>query len=1285
MFLHRSGDNLINYRAFYQAPYMNLRNRSLLAVLLITVFYSVQSNAQEKNTLVSLSLTDIATIQKRKDAESMEKLLKLAEEKKWSLSIKGKDGRIAKLTGVDEKGYPLYTESLLTTNAAATIGTSKLWDGGSTGLNVSGSSVLLKDKVALWDGGGVSNTHQELAGRIVAKDGQTGEDGHATHVAGIMMSKGITPYAKGMAYNLPNILSYTFSNHLSEMAEQASNLLVSNHSYGSISGWRYNDGQSRWEWHGQFNTTEDYKFGYYSAEAQFWDSLTYISPNYVIVKATGNNRNETGPSVGTNYWRFNASGAMADAGARPEGISNQDGYDNLPTYSTAKNILTVGNIIAIPNGYTKPGDVVLNNSSSVGPTDDGRIKPDIVANGTSITSTYSGGVNAYATLSGSSMASPTVAGSVVLLHELYLRKTEAAAWSSTIRGLVIHSAKRATTNPGPNYMHGWGVPDFGDAGQIIDNNSDNLIQQRTLSNGGKYSISVVASGKSPLKVSICWNDPPASVTPGTPLNDRTKKLVHDLDVRVIRGNRTHFPWKLEPTIPAFPATKGDNDLDNVEVIELDSTIAGETYTIEVLHKGTLTRTGTQSFSLIATGVGGKTYATSAASSNAGSKIDSVSIAGLNNANTAGCKTYSDYRQLKVSAEAGQTIPFFIKSSSCDASNATRFAKIFIDLNNDGDFNDAGETVATSDALTNNGTFTGNINIPTSVGVGSILYTRIVLSETASAANVLPTGTYSNGETQDYQLSINSPSNDMAAGKVVYPELGECGNSKKYVTVKLRNLGTVAKNNIPVLVEVRKGTTLVATLRDTCKIGIPGQSELDYTLQTPFAMDGGSSYTFTTKVSISGDQLTSNDSQITELTTTAAGATPTNLTGVICNGSEVRLKGDSKSGRITWFTSETAKSPFASSTSGTTILSNTVTTNKRYFAATNDIRGTVGPVNKMAYPSGGYNEFNGNFVRFNNQVPILIESVRMYTANPGKITIILADLASETGTGGYSYYNRGQRVFNVVNSRPSPTGGALTENNPADTGYVYNLNFQVPEIGNHVLIMQCTDGASVYRNNNITLPGPYPTKLNDSSTLFSITGNSVNASQGDFNAFFYFFYDMKVSSLEGCPSGRTAVTVPDNVIPVITQTGNILSSSAATGNQWRLNGNDISGANLKQHTAAASGLYRVAVTDSLGCTGLSNELNVVVTSLNNIDPSKIGMLLAPNPNRGQFNLKFRVKGRENLDISVLNITGQQVFRKAYDKFTGDFNETINLPHVSPGIYMLKITHGDNHYLKRMVID
>lgn len=1264
---------------------MNLRKHCLPALIIALAFYSNPLFAQEKKTPASIRLSEIASIQKKKDAELETKLLTLAQQKNWALSIKGKNGSIATLVGVDEQGYPLYTESVTTLNAASTIGTNALWNGGSTGLNVSGSSSFLKDKVAIWDGGGINASHQELTGRIIAKDAQSGEDGHATHVAGILMSKGIVSYAKGMAYDLPTLLTYTYANHLSEMADQAANLLVSNHSYGTICGWRYNDTQSRWEWYGQANTTEDYKFGFYSSEAQFWDSLAYLSPNYLIVKASGNNRNESGPAVGANYWRYNSSGAMADAGTRPEGISNQDGYDNLPTYSTAKNILTVGNILAIPNGYAKPSDIVLNSSSSVGPTDDGRIKPDVVANGTNVTSTYTGSTTAYSTLTGTSMSSPSIAGSAVLLHELYTKKNETTAWSSTIRGLIIHSANRASANPGPDYKTGWGVPDFGIAGQMISNSTDNAILQRSLNNGGKYVLNVIASGKSPLKVSICWTDPPGSVTNGNPINDRTKKLIHDLDVRVIKGNRTYYPWKLDPLNPVFPASKGDNDIDNVEVIELDSTIAGETYVIEVTHKGSLTRSGFQPFSLIASGIGGKAYLASAPTSNAGSRIESVAFGGYSNTNTSGCKTYSDFRSLKITAETGQSLPFTVKTNSCDASNNTRFAKIFIDFNNDGDFDDAGETTAISNALTNTNTFTGNITIPNTIKIGTTLYTRIVLNETASATAVLSTGNYANGETQDYLITIVTPSNDMAAGTIVYPQIGECANSKKYVTVKLRNVGTVNKTTVPVEVQIKKGTTVVATLKDTCKVNIPGQSEMDFTLQTPFIMEPATTYTFTTKVSLAGDQLESNNTLNTDVVTAPADLAPTNLSGVLCNGTEVRLKGTNTTGKIAWFTSESASTPFTTSTSGNTIISATLTPNKKYFAASNDIRGSVGPINKTVYQSGGYNEFAGNFVRFNNQVPILIESVRMYTANPGKITIILADLASETGTGGYSYYNKGSRVFSVTNSRPIAVSGALSENNPADTGFVYNLNFPVTDIGNHILIMQCSEGATVYRNNSIPLPGPYPAKINDASNLFTITGNSVTSNSGDFNNFYYFFYDMKVSSLEGCPSTRTAVTVADNIVPVITQSGSVLSSSIANGNQWRLNGNDISGANQQQYTATTSGLYKTAVVDSFGCQGVSNEINLILTALNNIDPSKIGLLLAPNPNKGQFRLAFNVKKKEALDIQVLSMAGQHVYHKTYDSFVGDFSETIRLPNVSAGIYMLKVTHGNDHYIKRMVID
>jgi hypothetical protein len=163
-----------------------------------------------------------------------------------------------------------------------------------------------------------------------------------------------------------------------------------------------------------------------------------------------------------------------------------------------------------------------------------------------------------------------------------------------------------------------------------------------------------------------------------------------------------------------------------------------------------------------------------------------------------------------------------------------------------------------------------------------------------------------------------------------------------------------------------------------------------------------------------------------------------------------------------------------------------------------------------------------------------------------------------------------------------------------------------------------------------------------------------------------------------------VSAANNVLPTITQNGNLLTSSYTTGNQWRLNGSDISGATAQQHTAVESGLYRVVNTDDVGCVGLSSERNVIVTAINNVDPARIGLLLAPNPNAGRFNVRFRVSGRENLDIAVLTMTGQQVYKKTYDRFSGEFNDQIELKDTPSGVYMLKITHGNDHYIRRILV-
>ena len=1267
---------------------MHKRTPSLRTSALLTfaaaMFAAEDIQAQDRPGKAPEYVARVAEQQRLRDEENYARALNLAKQKNWPMTIRGREDRLAVLVGVDDTGTPMYVETQSNVNAAATIGTNKLWTGGSSGLNLTGNIAALKNRLGIWDGGGINLTHVEFGNRITMKDNNPTESGHATHVAGTLIASGVSSLARGMAFGIQGLIGYNFTAHTSEMLAESPNLYVSNHSYGSLSGWSYNNDQSRWEWWGQEGTTEDYKFGYYSNETLLWDSAAYMSPNYLIVKSAGNNRNQRGPDVGQGYWRLNSSGAMINAGTRPEGISSQDGFDLLPTYSNAKNILTVGNVIAIPTGYVKPSDVVLNNSSSVGPTDDGRIKPDVVANGTSVTSTSTGSTNAYATLSGTSMSSPTVAGSSILLQELWIRKFEAPAWSSTIRGVVIHTADEAGTTPGPDYQFGWGLANFERAANVIDKTAENFIQQRTLTNGGSYTFNVVASGKSPLKASLTWTDPPGTPDPGLPINDRSRKLIHDLDIRVKRGSRTFFPWRLEVSNPTFAATRGDNLVDNVEVIEIDSTIAGETYTIEVTHKGAITRTGSQAYSLIVSGVGGKAYAASAPTSNAGSRIDSLSFGGIQLQNTTGCKTYTDNRSVIGSVEVGTTSPLFLRVSSCDAGNETKFAKVFIDFNSDGDFDDAGETAATSGSLANNGTFATNVSVPNNLVPGTRVLMRVVLQETASASNVNPTGSYTRGETQDYMLQIANPSNDLAAGEILYPQSGECGSAAKYVTVRLRNLGSQPKVNVPVTVEVRKGNTLVTTLTDTCKLAIMGLSDINYTLQKPFVLDGASNYSFTTRVNLSDDQLPANNVLISEVTTSPSSDNPGNLEGVVCNNTGAILKatvGGGTNARLSWYTTPTEKTPFFIGTSGAVVNTPTVTANRKYYVAANDISGTVGPETKLGFPSGGYNEFNGNFVRISTTVPMLIESTRMYIGNPGTITIILALLASETGTGGYSYQPLETRTFNVTNTRPTPAPGSVSENNPADLGTVFNLNFQVPA-GNHILIMQATNGATIYRNNNIAT-NPYPLRLNGNSDAFTITGNSVVA-PSDPNQFYYFFYDTKVSTLAGCPSPRVELTAVPNATPTVTQTGNLLKSSVATGNQWQLNNIDIQGANKDTLTALQSGKYKTVVTGGLGCVSPSNELDIVITAVNNLNPSAIGLTLSPNPNRGEFQLRFKVKGRETLDIGLVSSTGQQVYGRSYSRFSGEFNERVSVPGLTPGMYLIRINHGKDQYVKQMFV-
>ncbi len=489
------------------------------------------------------------------------------------------DGTVIELQRI-ENGIPLYLQTDNAT-AAQTISTDEVWTGGAAGLNLDGTGIVLAE----WDGGSVLSTHQELTGRVTQEDTPSGTSEHSTHVAGTMMATGVDPLAQGMA-EAATLRAWDYNNDTSEMAGAAASLIVSNHSYGFTTGY-YNFGLS-WAGDTNIDPNEDWKFGYYTADTQEHDQIAYDAPYYLICKSSGNDR-----------------GDLPFAGPSPPQDGDVDGgYDTCGPVKVAKNILTVGAIEDIPNGWTQTSDAVMSSFSSWRPADDGRIKPDVVGNGVSLYSSSDAGNTNYATLSGTSMATPNVTGSLGLLAQHYQNLSSGSNMrAATLKALVIHTADEAG-NTGPDYQFGWGVVNIQSAAALLSsvfvNQNTHSVQERTLNDGNSYSFQVTSDGSQALRVTIVWTDVPGTpVSPVTQVDPPDLMLINDLDLRVTGNSTTYTPWILDPANPANPATTGDNFRDNVEQVYIASPVAG-TYTITVNHKNTLTN-GSQAFSLILSG------------------------------------------------------------------------------------------------------------------------------------------------------------------------------------------------------------------------------------------------------------------------------------------------------------------------------------------------------------------------------------------------------------------------------------------------------------------------------------------------------------------------------------------------------------------------------------------------------------------------------------------------------------------------------------------------------------
>lgn len=398
-------------------------------------------------------------------------------------------------------------------------------DGARAAMNVSvvqlapygltGGGVVL----AQWESKHPDGTHVDLAGRVFSVEDEWPVGDHATQVAGTMVGDGrllSNRQYRGMA-TAATLISYHSWEDVTDLREQYREAIelydidIANNSWGKV------------EWH----VYKDY--------AAALDAIV---------------RGSLGKPI-SMVW---AAG-------------NEGGWGTILCTAVAKNVIAVG--------ATNSDDNSLWPWSNKGPTEDGRIKPDLVAPGCEV---RTGGAiwstlpdNRYGGACGTSLAAPSVSGVMALVLEDWRATHDSDPRPSTLKGILMHTAADLG-NPGPDYAYGYGLVNAKKAVELVrDDTVDEIVVEELLLQQGQRDLYAleVPPGEPTLKVTLVWDDFQAD-----PL--AAHALVNDLDL-VVTGpdGQRYYPWTLDPYVPLEPAGRTRTDhTNNVEQVQVDNPAAG---------------------------------------------------------------------------------------------------------------------------------------------------------------------------------------------------------------------------------------------------------------------------------------------------------------------------------------------------------------------------------------------------------------------------------------------------------------------------------------------------------------------------------------------------------------------------------------------------------------------------------------------------------------------------------------------------------------------------------------
>lgn len=231
--------------------------------------------------------------------------------------------------------------------------------------------------------------------------------------------------------------------------------------------------------------------------------------------------------------------------------------------------------------------------------------------------------------------------------------------------------------------------------------------------------------------------------------------------------------------------------------------------------------------------------------------------------------------------------------------------------------------------------------------------------------------------------------------------------------------------------------------------------------------------------------------------------------------------------------------------------------------------------------------------------------------------------------------------------------------------------------------------------NTTADNVFPFNLADGSTAltikkFSVPATNVTDVNLTINATHPNIQNLKIDLLK---PGATLLSVYNQQCPGVANMDIKFDSQAAafacanpTTGTYALPVGTFNGLN----GTTAAGSWQIGFRDIVvGDAGTINSVNLEICSttvslLVNESFNFENFALYPNPNNGQFTLKFDSTSSNNIVINVSDIQGRNVYEKTFIS-TGLFNENLQLDHAQKGIYLVKIKDGEKQIIKKIVIE